>query len=597
IVAEIGKETLTVPEVQNQIQNLMRGRQIPPALLPTYVPMLINDMVMERTLAYEAQRLGLRVTDKDLAEAIKQIAPNLFPDGKFVGKEAYGALLAQQNITIERFESDLRRQILASRLRDVAIEGTVVSPFEIEQTYRKNNEKIKAEYVKLTQDKYRNEVQPSLEDMQTYYKTNATSYTIPEKRDLAILIADQAKIAQTVTPSDADLQRAYSQNVNQFRTPERVKVRHILLKTTDKPAAEEPKIKAQAESLLKQIRSGGNFADLAKKYSEDPVSAAKGGELDWVARGQTVPEFEKAAFTLKPGQTGDLVKTQYGYHILQVEAHEEGRLRPFNEVKDELAAQWKKQRVGQLMEAISDKAQTELQKNPDNPEKVAADFNVQLVRATGLEPGKPAPEVGMNADFEQSISGLKKGEVSQPVALPGDKIALALVTNVIPSRPATFDEVKDQVRDRLVQNRLPMALQQHARELADKAKSMGSLAKAAKALGLEVKNTGDVTRASNVEGLGPAMYIQEAFPKPDGSIVGPISLQDGSTVVQVLGHIAPDMSQLEAQRAGIRDQIKGQKARDRNSLFEAGLKEQLVKEGKVKIHQDVINRLVGNYRG
>jgi peptidyl-prolyl cis-trans isomerase D len=600
IVAEIGKDdVITLPEVQRLIQNTVRGRQLPPDVLPTYLPTMVDQLVTDRALAYEATRLGFQVTDADVADTIRQTAPGLFQDGRFVGKDAYAAMLAQQNITIAEFETDLRRQILIARLRDVAIEGTIVTPLEIEQAYRKKNEKIKIEYVKIPHDKYRAEAQPTSEEIQNFFKANTARYQTPETKNLAILIADPAKMELAATPTDADLRRMYSQNLDSFRTPERVKVRHILLKTEGKPASEEPAIKAKGEDLLKQIRGGADFAALAKKNSEDPGSAANGGEYPgWVTRGQTVPEFEKAAFSLKPGQTSDLVKTQYGYHIIQVLQHEDARLRPFEEAKSELAVQWKKQSGNDAMNKISDTAQAALQKDPAHPEKVAADLNMQLVRVDGHAAGQPVKEIGPSPDFDQAVASLKKGEASQLLALPDNKVALALVTDVTPPRPQAFEEVQNQIRDTMTQGRLTTVEQNHAKELAEKAKAMGGdLAKAAKAMGLDVKTSGEIDRSGSVEGLGSASYIQEGFMRPDGTVFGPISTPDATVVAKVIQHVDPDMSKLPEQRATLRDEIKSQKARDRNSLFEAGLREALVKQGKIKIHQDVINRLLASYRG
>lgn len=600
IVAEIGKDdVITLPEVQRLIQNTVHGRQLPPDILPTYVPTMVDQLVTDRALAYEAARLGFQVTDADLADTIRQSAPSLFQDGRFVGKDAYAAMLAQQNITIAEFESDLRRQILITRLREVAIEGTIVTPLEIEQAYRKKNEKIKIEYVKIPNDKYRGEVQPTIEEIQSFFKANNARYQTAETKNLAILIADPAKMEQAATPADADLRRMYSQNLDSFRTPERVKVRHILLKTEGKPASEEPKIRAKAEDLLKQIRGGADFAALAKKNSEDPGSAANGGEYPgWVTRGQTVPEFEQAAFSLKPGQTSDLIKTQYGYHIIQVLQHEDARLRPFEETKSELTVQWKKQHVNDVMNQISDVAQAALQKDPAHPEKVAADLNMQLVRVDGHVAGQLVKEIGPNPEFDQAIATLKKGEASQLLVLPDNKAGLALVMDVIPSRPQTFEEVQNRIRDTIAQNRLTVAVQNHAKELVEKAKSMGGdLAKAAKSTGLDVKTSGEIDRSGSVEGVGSASYVQEGFTRPDGTVFGPISAPDGTVVAKVIQHIDPDMSKLPEQRVTLRDEIKSQKARDRNSLFEAGLRDALVKQGKIKIHQDVINRLLASYRG
>ncbi|HTS62395.1 MAG TPA: peptidylprolyl isomerase [Candidatus Acidoferrales bacterium] len=602
VVAEIGKETITLPEIQRLVQNTVRSRQLPPEILPNYVPQMIDQMVTERALAYEAQRLGYQVSDADVADTIRQVAPGLFQNGQFVGKEAYAAMLAQDNVTIEQFESDLRRQVLVTRLRNIAMEGTIVTPVEIEAEFRKKNEKIRVEYVKLTADRYKNELQPTQQEIADYLKANAAMYQVPEKKNLTLLVADQTKLEASVNPTDAELQKLYTQNQEAFRTPERVKARHILLKTQGKPASEEPAIKAKAESLLKQIQGGADFAKLAKENSEDNQgpdggSAAKGGELgDWITHGQMVPEFDAAIFKLKPGQT-ELVKTVYGYHIVQTLARQEAGIRSFAEVKTELAAQWKKQRVNDLMQQASDKAQQAWQKDPAHPEKVAADFNMQVQHFDGYAPGTTVPEIGPSADFDQAVTGLKKGEISQPVNA-GTKVVVAMVDDVVPAHPAKLEDVQNQIKDTIVQRRSENVLRKHADELVEKAKSMGGdLAKAAKSMGLETKTSPDVDRAGNIEGLGSASYVSEGFGRPDGSLFGPITTPDRATIVgKVIAHVAPDMSQLPAQRATIRDEIKSQRARDRNMLFEAGVKETLIKQGKIKIHQQVIERLLASYR-
>ncbi len=597
-VAQVGKETITVTDVQKVVQTTLRNQRLPAEIVPNYIPQMVQDMVTERAMAYEADRLGFQVNDADVRDAIKQMAPSLFPGGNFVGKDAYASMLAQQNLTIPEFEDSLRRQILISRLRNIAVEGTVVSPAEIEQEYKKKYEKIKVQWVLVKSDMYAKESEPTEQDLKNYYDANKANFKTAEQKNLAILVADQAKLEATVTPTDAELQQFYTQNKEQYRVMERVKVRHILLKTSDKPATEDAKMKAKGEDLLKQIKAGANFGDLAKKNSEDVGSAQKGGELpDWVSRGQTVPEFEQAAFSLKPGQTSDLIKTQYGYHIVQVLQHEDARLRPFEEVKGEIAAQIKKQRATNQMQQIADKAQTALQKDPTHPEKVAADLGMQQpVRADGVEAGKPVPGIGSSQDFDQAIAPLKKGEVSSAVALPNNQIALAVVTDVLPPRVSTLEEVKGQIRTALLAGRTSQAVRIHAQELFDKARADGDLEKAAKAMGLTAKIAEDVGRSGNVEGLGSANYLAEGFTRADGTVFGPVGTPDGTVVAKVLQHLPPDMSKFAAERNTIRDQIKSDKARDRGTLFEAGLRDALTKQGKIKIRQQAIQNLVAQYR-
>jgi peptidyl-prolyl cis-trans isomerase D len=597
VVAQVGKEVITTSEVQKTLQNTMRNRQLPAEIMPNFVPQVVQDLITERALAYEAQRLGYQVTDQELSDTIKQMAPSLFPGGSFVGKEAYAAMLAQQNLSIGEFEDSLRRQILVNRLRNVAVEGVLVTPAEIDQEYKKKNERIKLQWVLLKADLYTKESQPTADEIKTYYDANKANYMTPERRNLAILLADQTKLEQSITPTDAQLQAMYNQNKEQYRTQERVDVRHILFKTEGKPATEEAAIKAKAQDVLKQARAGTDFAELAKKYSEDPGSAQNGGLYSGVTRGQMVAEFEQAAFALKPGQISDLVKTQYGYHIVQGVKHDEAHLRTFDEVKGELAPQFKKQRATEQMQQIADKAQAALQKDPAHPEKVAADLGMELIQANGVESGKPVPQIGAAPDFEQSILTLKKGEISSPVALPNDRIALAVATDVMPPRPAGLEEVQNQIRDLMVRNRSNKAVQDHARELADKVKAAGGdLEKVAKSMGLTVKTSGDVERTGSVEGLGSVALLSDAFGLPEGSVFGPTNLTDGTVVGKVIQKSAADMSKLADQRASIRDEIKTQKQRDRNTLFEAGLRDALTKNKTIKIHQNAINSLIASYR-
>jgi peptidyl-prolyl cis-trans isomerase D len=598
VVAEIGKDTITLPDMQRVVQMMVRGRQLPPEILPTYIPQMVDQMVTERAMAMEAERMGFQVSDADVAELIRQTIPSLFPDGKFVGKETYAAMLAQQNMTIDQFEADLKRQAAITRFRDIAMEGTIVTPAEIEAAYRKKNEKIKVEWVKLTSDKYKAESQPTPQEMREFYSANTSRYMVPEKKNLTILVADEAKMEASLNVTDADLQRAYDQNKEAFRTPERVKARHILLKTQGKPATDEPAIKAKGEALLKQIKGGADFGKLAKENSEDPGSAVNGGNLgDWITHGQMVPEFDKAIFQLKPGETSDLVKTQYGYHIVQTLERQDAGMRSFAEVKGDLATQYRKQRANELMQQASDRAQAALQKDPQHPEKVAAELNMQVVKAAGFITGGAIGDMQPSGDFDQAVGPLKKGEVSQPVTV-NNKVVLAVVDDVVPGRASTFEEVQTQVHDAIVNNRSLAALQKHATELVEKAKAMGGdLSKAAKSMGLDVKTSGDVDRSGSIEGLGTASYVSEGFGRPDGTVFGPMGLPDGGTaVMKVISHSGADMAGLAAQRNTIRDEIKSQRARDRNTLFENGVKDMLIKQGKIKIHQDVVNRLIANYK-
>jgi peptidyl-prolyl cis-trans isomerase D len=349
--------------------------------------------------------------------------------------------------------------------------------------------------------------------------------------------------------------------------------------------------------LLKQLKAGGNFAELAKKYSEDPGSKDKGGDLDWVVKGQTVPEFEKALFGLKPNEISGIVKTQYGFHIIQALEKQDAHLKTLDEVKAELTTELKKQAGQQQVQTALDNAAAALKKNPEQAEQIARQYNLSVVNVEKAAAGDPIPEIGVNRDFEEAIAALKKGEVSQPVSIPGNRMAMAVITDVFPSHPATFEESQAQIRPALAHDKGVRLATEKADELAAKVKAMnGDLKKAAQSMGLQVVTAAEFSRNGAIEGLGSPDAIPEIFTKPAGTLFGPTLVGTLKVVGKITARIEPNLAELPAQTDSIREDIKRTKARERNALFEDGLRQELMKQGKIKIHSDVVKRLTTSYR-
>ena len=594
VVADVGNSKVTVRDVQAAIRAQTRNRELPPGMLQHYVPQIIQQMITERALIYQAGRMGFIVTEADTAKAIRDQMPQLFPNGQFVGSAAYAAVLQQQDMTIPEFEEYMGNQLLLNRLRSVALESTVVSAADIEHEFRLKNEKAAIDYVKISSKTVQGEVKVSPEELKDYYEKNKAGYRIPEKRGLKLAVFDPAKINESLVISDMQLRMAYEQNKDRYRTPERVKARHILLMTQGKPPAEEAKLKASAEDLLKQIKAGANFAELAKKNSEDPGSKDKGGDLDWVVKGQTVPEFEAALFALKPNQVSGVVKTTYGFHIIQSLGKEDAHLKTLDEVKGELTTELKGQMGQQQVQNTLDKVTAAFKKNPQQFDQTAAQYNLRVVNVDAAGAGDPVPELGVNRDFEDAAYGLKKGEVSAPVSAPGGRTIIAMVTAVFPAHPATFQEVESQIRPAVAQDKARKLVSQKAGELVAKVKELnGDLKKAAQSMKLEVVSAPAFTRNGAIEGLGSPDAIPEIFTKPAGTVFGPAMVGTDPVVGKITARIEPNLADLPAQTAAIRDEIKHTKARERDALFEDGVREQLIKEGKIKIHPDVLKRLSG----
>jgi peptidyl-prolyl cis-trans isomerase D len=594
VVATIGSDKLTAQEVSKAVSNMTRSRQMPEELLAIYVPQIVQQMIAERAMAYEAGRLGMHVSADEADNAILDTMPAEYVKNGKVDSTILNQILQQQGLTMQDLQRDTARQVMVTRLRQIVGEGVVVSPDEVAAEYHHRSDKVKVEYALLSPEKYHTEAEPSEAEMKAYYDAHKAAFTTTEKRSLAIIVLDPAKIAALSQPTEADLHREYTANQDKFRVPERVNARHILIRSD---ASNDAAMKMKSEAILKLLSAGGDFAKIAKENSQDPGSAAQGGSVGWMVRGQMVPEFEKAAFALKPGETSGLVKTSYGYHIIQISAHEPAHLQTFDEVKPQLVMEFTQRAASEGMQKLADKATAELRKDPLHPEKAAESVGATVVRAENIQAGDPIPEVGVSKEFNDAIAPLRKGEVTAgPVVLPGNRVAIASVTDYQPAHPASFEEAKGDVKSKAGQEKLQKLLADKAKALADKAQADGGdLQKAGKELGIEVKTSTDVDRQGAIEGVGQATSLGDAFTKPVGAILGPISVPGGQVVAKVVAKTPADMAGLEAQAATIRTDLKQQKSRDRAQLFEEGLKKKLEDEGKLKVHPDVVTRLVKSY--
>ena len=600
VVAQIGRDSLTTREVQTTIQGALRGRQIPPEMVQFYVPQLIDQMITERAVAYQASQMGFKVSDEELANAIRSMLTQYFPNGD-ITQQGYAQFLSSQGLTVDEFERNIRQNLLLLRLQNLALEGAIVTPSEVQEEYRRKNDKIKVQYVKYTPPTdLRSGVTATPEEIRAYYNSQKAQFTTPEKRSLVLLIADEAKIGATVQVPEQELRAAYSSNIDQYRTPERVHVRHILIKTTDKSKEDVAKAEAKANDLLKQIRAGADFAKLAKENSDDPGSAQKGGDLDWVTRGQTVPNFENSAFSLKPNEISNVIKTEYGYHILQVLGKEQAKVKSFEEVKDQIAAERKRQAVFDRMQQVMDQARAELAKTPANAEQIATKYGLTIETVEKHGSGESIPEVGTSTEVENALTGLKQGEVSPVFQIAQNKLGVVEITQVFPSHPAELADVEKDIRERLIAQKTQQIANQKVKEATDKLKAGaagGDLVALAKQVGGEVKTSDLFTSEGAAEGIGSASYLAEGFSKPVGSTVGPFTVGNNVFLAKVVEKQPADMSKLPAERESIVLALKRKHAQERKEMFEDGLMAELIKQGKVKKYQDTITRIVQGYRG
>lgn len=597
VLARVGDNTIYVRQVHQAISMQMREGKLTRDTARYYVPQMINQMIAEFATMYEAKRLGLQATDAEVVNTIRQMMPMLFQDGKFAGSDVYRRFLESNGMTVAEFEENVRKQVVLKKLQSVAFEGEIVNNKEVEEAFRRQGQKVRLEIVKFAPEVFTSQVSVSRAEMEDYLAKNPGRFQTPAKRAFEVIVVDEQKLGESVPVTDAALQAAYSSQKERWVVDDRVRARHILLKTADVPKEKHAEIRKKAEDLLKQIKGGADFAELAKKNSEDPGSASRGGDLDWVVKGQTVPNFEKAVFALKPNEVSGIVETEFGYHIIQAQERETGRVKPFDEVKAELATELRRQQVFDRMPELAEQARAELIKAPAAAESIAKKLGLGYARVARAAWGDPIPLVGVNPDFERVVYNGQKGLVTDVIQLPANKLAVAVVNEVFPPEPAKLADVESELKKTLQQEKAAKLAQEKSRQFNDKLNSNGrDLLRAAREMNLKIIDSGEVDRGGGIEGVGTPMIFGEiVFMHPVGTVVGPYSSANTVYFYRVAGKKEADMADLPNQREAIVTSIRGQKMIQRRELFEDGLVQSLTKEGKIKVNEEALKRIMTTY--
>jgi len=601
IVATVAGESITRDEVTKLVQGQMRQQRVPDFYVPYLTQRALQQLVQSKEIRYEAGRLGLSVSNEEVRDELQngKYKDIFYPGGNWIGKEKYQELLTQGGGTVADFENGTKDELLARKLFNTIAAGVRVSPAEVESAYKERHTQVKLQYAVLNLADIQKEITPSETELKAFYEARKQQFvnSIPEKRQLRYFVLSDKEVESKVTVDSGDLQRYYASHQDNYRVPERVKVRHILISApqpgadgkVDQKAMDEAR--AKAADVLKQVKAGGNFAELAKKYSQDPGSAANGGELGWVVRGRTVPEFEKTAFAQSPGQISDLVQTSYGFHIIQTEEKEAAHLRPLSEVRGEIETAVKAEKAGTLLEKARNGAEATAQKQ--GLDKAAALSGSPVILSNPISRGDVLPGVGPSPELtSMAFSGTEKS--APQVARYTQGYVIFEIAKIVPASTPSFEEVRGKVTNEFKSQRADELLSKRTKEMADRAHAQHDLGKAAKEAGTTVKTSELLTRSSQSPDLGSMSgAASAAFTLKPGEISGPLSLGGKGAVLQVIDRQEPSLTdpQYAKEHDSIQEELAAKKRDQALELFMSNLSSRLEKEGKVKLNKAEISNL------
>ena len=609
ILAKVGNQEVSLREVSEQARLI--GRQqfkgnIPPAIMPYLMQRAAQGMITQKALVYEADRMGLGVSDDELRVYLHQgqMGQMIFPGGTFIGQQAYQDFIQNQfNMGVQQFELEVKAEIAQRKLLALVNAAVSVSDKDVAEQVQKQGVQVKFEYAVLTLDDVTKQIKPTDAELKAFYEQNKQQYanSIPEKRKARYILIDTAKLADKISVSQAQLQQYYSQHQDEYRIPETVTVRHILIKTPAPDA--DGKIdqkgvdaaRTKADDIAKQLKSGANFADLAKKNSDDPGSAPDGGLLPPLTRGRTVPEFEQAAFTTPVGQTTGVIRTNYGFHIIHVEGKQQARLKPLDEVKSQIEPLLKQQQVSGEAQRLADTVQTLAR--TAGLDKAASEKGLLIITTEFIAQTDPLPGVGNAKDLDSALFAAKKND--PPGTAPTSQgYAIYQVTDIQPPQTPAFEQIKAQVEQQFKQQRAQALLAQRTQELSDRARAAHDLKKAAKELGATVKTSDLVDSNAQVPEIGPMNGAAAvAFSMKPGEISGPLQGGPNGVVLNVLEVQKPSPEEVKQNWDKAKETLLEQKRSEFEGLYVQGLRDRLEKEGKIKINKAEMERLTSLSEG
>src|SRR5882724_4556686 len=584
-VAKIGDESVSVQDVRQQLSQIEQRNPNMKALEALYAQQILKQLVFQKEIEYEAKRLGIAVSDQERADRIRQYVPTAFNNGVFVGRDRYAAeVQARFQMTVPVFEELVRQGLLEEKFRKLVTDGISVGPAELQDEFRYKNEKVKLDYVLIKPEDLEAKISPDEAEIRAAYEKNRSKYQVPERRVVRYALVDVNQIRHNVQVSDDMLKQQYQASIQQYQVPNRVHVEHILFMTVGKTTdAEVEEVKKKAEDVLKQVKKGGKFEDLAKKYSEDPGSKDKGGDLSWITQGQTVPEFEKTAFSLAPGQVSDLVKTQYGFHIIKVLEKETAHTKPFEEVKDSLRAPLLLTQADKQASDIADQMSAAIRKSNKTPlDDLANQYKLTLGETRPVGATDPLLEVGNSPEVKDAIFRLRAGELSLPIRTDRGYVVLSLKT-VLPAHQATLEEVRDKIITELKREKAAALARNKAEELVKRAKAGEKFDAAAKALGLEPKTSDLLARDGSIPGAASGKQLSPAFNLKPGGVGVPLNLGQNWLVYRVAEKQEPNPADFEKQKKELTESVLQSKRELAFQAFRTALEDRLKKEGKLKL--------------
>jgi len=515
-------------------------------------------------LQQESDRLDIEVSHDDVVKSIAEI-PQFQQNGAFV-KDIYLNALKRQRMTSDEFETRQERALRAEKTEEQIRSVATVDDNDIEAEYRKRNEKVNLAFVKAAPATFEAKVKIDDASLETFYADHKEEFRTPEKVSLRYLQFEPARYTEQVTFDEAEIERYYKRHINQFAIDEQVKASHILFRIDKNATAQVREERRKlAEKVLDKARAGEDFAQLARKYSDDG-SARSGGELGYFKRGMMVPEFENAAFSMKPGDISDLVETQYGLHIIKVEGYVKPGEKKLEEVRDEVKEGLRAEKARDLAYETAMDAYN-INRKEGSLDKAATETGLTIYETGLFARNENVGNLGAQPEVSAEAFALSENQLARPQRV-GDNAILFALKQRQPSAIPPLAEVRNRVADAYRKQQSKVLAEKTAAELLGELKAGKGLPRLAKQYGLKEEETGLFPRSYGkfVPGLGENEQLADAaFTLTKETPAAPEVYEIGGmfVVAALKAQEEADMGKLDdSKRAELKTAVLNQKQQD-----------------------------------
>jgi peptidyl-prolyl cis-trans isomerase D len=533
--------------------------------------------LFDETLAYftnrtlllaEAEQAGIHVSDQELRDDIKNAAVFQDENGDFVGSDAYQRILRGYfQMTPQQFERSRGEDLAIGKLTAMMRRGVYVGDADVERSIRRERELADFDAIMLPYERFLSEVSITEDEARAHYEASAADYHREQQRVIRYLVVETSRLRRQLPVEDAELRAYYDDHLDEFVEEEQAQAAHVLIRlAADADVEAQAEAELRAQGVAQIARSGGEFAALAEKHSDDPGSKDKGGDLGWFGRGRMVPEFDEAVFNAKPGEIVGPVRSQYGFHIIKVDGFRPERQRPFEDVVEQVRFRVLEGRAAVEAEKRARELARRLEESPpadDDGWQLIADEDEASVlnESPPITADQPIPGTGEGPEFTTEVFAVEAGAIRGPRAISRGWMVWQL-KEIRPEGVAPFEDVRAQVEQSLRHDLALDIASARGAELVERWREGEDAATLVEAFNGTLVEARDHRWGAPVDSIGSAASLDDAvFSGGEGGIIGPIRVSDRGVAVarvETLRLIGPE--ELESEREPVKARLLDERA-------------------------------------